>query len=77
MVEKPEELLRGVGMIDSKIQQRAAELMEPIERQIMLCDDRNETLLFACAMLEKAKTIIESHIGKQGRKELFIMGNER
>ena len=69
--------LKVVEMKDSRIQKRAAQLMRPIEQQIMMCDDREETLLFACAMLERAKTIIESHIGEAGRKELFIMGNER
>ena len=64
-------------MKDSRIQKRAAQLMRPIEQQIMMCDDREETLLFACAMLERAKTILEAHLGEDGRRELFIMGNER
>ena len=50
--------------------------MRPIEQQIMMCDNREETLLFACAMLERSKTILEAHIGKRGRRELFVMGNE-
>ncbi len=62
--------------MNDKLAKRAAELALPIERQIMMCDSREETLLFACLMLDKSKTIIESHIGETGRRQLFIMGDE-
>ena len=68
--------LKVVEMRDKDVSKRAAELMKPIEQQILMCDDREETLLFACAMLERAKTIIEAHLGEKGRMELFVMGNE-
>ena len=42
----------------------------------MMCDSREETLLFACLMLDKSKTIIEAHLGETGRRQLFIMGDE-
>ena len=29
-----------------------AELCEPIDRQIMMCDNREDSLMLACAMLE-------------------------
>ena len=67
---------RVVEMKDRDVSRRAAELMRPIEQQVLMCDDREETLLFACAMLERAKTIIEAHLGERGRMELFVMGNE-
>ena len=57
----------------SKIQKRAQELIKPIEQQIMMCDSREETLLFACVLLEKAKTIFEANLGKDGRREIFSM----
>ena len=60
----------------SKIQIRANELIKPIDQQIMMCDSREETLLFACLMLDKSKTIIEAHLGETGRRQLFIMGDE-
>ena len=69
--------LRVVEMRDRDVAKRAAELMRPIEQQILMCDNREETLLFACTMLERAKTIIEAHLGERGRMELFVMGNER
>ena len=74
---RPEVHLRVVEMSDRNTAKRAAELMRPIEQQILMCDDREETLLFACAMLERSKTILEAHLGERGRMELFIMGDER
>ena len=73
---KLEVQLKVAEMKDKDAAKRAAELMRPIEKQIMMCDSREETLLFACAMLERSKTILEAHIGKRGRRELFVMGNE-
>jgi len=63
----------------SRIQIRANELIRPIDQQIMMCDSREETLLFACILLEKAKTIFEANLGKSGRREIFSMkmGDER
>tara|TARA_E500000318_G_scaffold8579_1_gene7818 strand:- start:230 stop:421 length:192 start_codon:yes stop_codon:yes gene_type:complete len=62
--------------MNDKLSKRAVELMLPIERQIMMCDSREETLLFACLMLDKSKTIVEAHLGETGRRQLFIMGDE-
>ena len=73
---KPEVQLKVTEMKDKDAAKRAVELMRPIEQQIMMCDSREETLLFACALLERSKTILEAHIGKRGRRELFVMGNE-
>ncbi len=72
---KLEVQLKVVEMND-KLSKRAVELMLPIERQIMMCDSREETLLFACLMLDKSKTIVEAHLGETGRRQLFIMGDE-
>ena len=52
------------------------ELLKPIERQIMMCDSREETLMLACAMLHKAQVILEAHIGERGRKEIFTFPKE-
>ena len=72
---KLEEQSKVVEMSD-RLAKRAAELALPTERQIMMCDSREETLLFACLMLDKSKTIIEAHLGETGRRQLFIMGDE-
>jgi hypothetical protein len=47
------------------------ELMEPIERQIMMCDDRNDQLMLACAMMTTVKDLFDLHIGEDGRKQMF------
>tara|TARA_R110000803_G_scaffold20288_1_gene52445 strand:+ start:1264 stop:1437 length:174 start_codon:yes stop_codon:yes gene_type:complete len=52
------------------------ELLKPIEKQIMMCDTREETLMLACAMLHKAQVIIEAHLGENGRKEIFTFPKE-
>jgi len=53
------------------IQQRMAELMEPIDRQILMCDNREELLMLACAMLTSVKDIFDQEIGQDGRKQMF------
>ena len=55
----------------SDVRQRMIELMEPIERQIMMCDDRNDQLMLACAMMTTVKDLFDLHIGEDGRKQMF------
>jgi len=57
----------------SKITDRMEELCAPIEQQILMCDNREDILMMACAMLEHVKTMLDSQIGVDGRKT--IMGN--
>ena len=61
----------------SDITNRMQELMEPIERQIMMCDSREDVLMLACAMLDKTKTILDSQIGVEGRKTIIKEANEK
>ena len=58
------------------VTQRMAELMQPIDRQIMMCDDKNDVLMLACAMLEKTKTILDAQIGTEGRKIILEEANQ-
>ena len=60
----------------SKVQERMRELCLPIDQQIMMCDDREDVLMMACAMLEKVKTILDVNIGKDGRKEIINGANK-
>ena len=53
------------------VRKRMDELMEPIDRQIMMCDDRHDQLMLACAMLTTVKDIFDLHIGQDGRKQMF------
>jgi hypothetical protein len=61
----------------SEVTNRMMELMKPIDQQIMMCDDRNDTLMLACAMLERCKSILDYSIGKEGRKEIISGANEK
>ena len=61
----------------SEVTNRMMELMKPIDQQIMMCDDRNDTLMLACAMLERCKTILDYSNGKDGRKEIIAGANEK
>ena len=51
--------------------QRMAELMKPIEQQILMCDTREELVMFACAMMITIKDIFDMEIGEEGRKNMF------
>ena len=53
------------------IRQRMVELIMPIEKQIMMCDDADEMLMLACAMLQRTTEIFEKLLGEEGRKKMF------
>jgi hypothetical protein len=55
----------------SDIRDRMAELMEPIDRQIMMCDNREDVLMLACAMLTSVRVIFDQELGKKARVQLF------
>ena len=53
------------------------ELMKPIDQQIMMCDDKEDVMMLACAMLERCKNILDTQIGKEGRKTILEDANSR
>lgn len=55
----------------SEIQNRMAELMQPIDQQIMMCDDDKEVLMLACAMLQRTREIFDIQLKVEGRKMMF------
>jgi hypothetical protein len=55
-------------MEEGKIAARMAELMRPVDQQIMMCDDREEVLMMACAMMRE---IFGTQIGEEARKVMF------
>jgi hypothetical protein len=55
----------------SPIQRRMSELMEPVEQQLLMCDNHKDQLMMACAMLQRVKELFELHLGEEGRKEMF------
>jgi hypothetical protein len=48
-----------------------SELMEPINRQILMCDNREDLLMLACAMMTTVKDIFDNELGSEGRKQMF------
>ena len=50
------------------IPKRMAELLEPIDQQIMMCDDRRDLLMLNVAMLQRSINILDLLIGVEGRK---------
>ena len=57
--------------MSKSIQERMAELMQPIDQQIMMCDDRKDQLMLASAMMVAVKDLFDRHIGEAGRKQMF------
>ena len=55
----------------SPVEQRMAELMAPVEQQILMCDDEQDLLMMACAMMQRTREIFDQCIGEQGRKQMF------
>lgn len=53
------------------IQQRMSELMEPIDQQLLMCDDRQDQLMLACAMLQRVKEVFDYQLGEDGRRLMF------
>ena len=53
----------------SDIEQRMRELMAPVEQQILMCDDREDQLMMACAMLQRTRELFDYHLGEAGRKK--------
>jgi hypothetical protein len=53
------------------VRNRMAELMEPVEQQIMMTDNREELLMMACAMMQRTTEIFESELGIEGRKQMY------
>lgn len=51
------------------------ELCQPIEQQILMCDDKEDVLMMACAMLQHVKTMLDSQIGVDGRKQILESAN--
>ena len=56
---------------NKKTQQRMIELMSPVEQQIMMCDDRNDLLMMACAMMQRTHEIFLLELGENGAKLMY------
>jgi hypothetical protein len=58
-------------MTPEYVEQRMAEMMQPINQQLFLCQSGEEELMLACAMLQRIKEIFDVHLGVDGRKLMF------
>jgi hypothetical protein len=59
----------------TEIQERMRELCKPIEQQILMCDSKEDILMMACAMLQHVKTMMDTQIGVEGRKQILEEAN--
>jgi hypothetical protein len=57
--------------MSNEIEKRMAELMVPIDQQILMCDDDQDQLMFACAMMQRAKEIFDLQLGDDARRKMF------
>ena len=53
------------------VRKRMDELMEPIDRQIMMTDNREELLMIACAMMQRTTEIFDAQLSIEGRKQMY------
>ena len=57
------------------VKARMRELCQPIEQQILMCDNNEDILMMACAILQHVKTMMDSQIGVEGRKHILEEAN--
>lgn len=58
-------------MTNIEIESRMRELMKPVDVAIMLCDSNEEILMLASVMHLRLKSIYDTQLGIEGRKEMF------
>ena len=58
-------------MNKDNIATRMGELMAPVEQQIMMCDNREELLMMACAMMQRTHEIFLQELGENGAKLMY------
>lgn len=58
-------------MNNNNVEKRMAELMAPVEQQIMMCDSSEELLMMACAMMQRTHEIFLLELGENGAKLMY------
>lgn len=56
---------------DQNRNEKMQSFINDIDTQILMLDDRQEILMYACAMLATTRRIFDTHLGVDGRKEMF------
>jgi hypothetical protein len=64
-------MAKGEVMSRKDTIERMQELMEPIDRQIMMCDNVEDVLMLASNMMITAKMIYVQQLGGEGAKILI------
>ena len=54
-----------------EVKQRMQELMDPIDKQILMCDNEADMLMMACVMLQRTQEIYTSILGENGARLMF------
>lgn len=57
--------------MNEDITKRMSELMVIIDQSLLLCDNEQEQLMLACAMLQRTNEIFDDILGDEGRKKMF------
>lgn len=55
-----------------KAKERMQQLMVPIDRQLLMCDNQEDTLMLACAMLERAMEVLDVSIGPTATEAILV-----
>jgi hypothetical protein len=58
-------------METNKVADRMAELMAPVDQQIMMCDGAEDVMMMACAMLQRVTEMLDATMGVEGRMQLL------
>lgn len=56
---------------ETEFKQKIRHMDRVLDRQIYLCDDSDDIMLFATAMISKSKGIFSEQIGKEATAKLF------
>ena len=54
-----------------EVKQRMMELMEPIDKQILMCDNEQDLLMMACVMMQRTQEIYVTILGVNGARLMF------
>lgn len=54
-----------------QVKKRMQELMEPIDKQILMCDNDQDMLMMACVMLQRTQEIYTALLGENGARLMF------
>ena len=67
MLWQSTELGRQSKVKNDDVESRMRELMQPIDQQIYMCDNPEDMLMIACAMLQRVREIFDENLGVGAR----------